>query len=82
MKRKQERRGSKGVNPRKPEKETGLEETVKELTKTQQLPGELLKMLSELGLRNQKDDCSGNCIACKKKVSCETYKKIRDCFTG
>lgn len=82
MKKKQERRKPKGVTPKKPEKESGFEETVKKLTKSQQLPDELLKMFSELGLGAPKDDCSGNCITCKKKVSCKTYKKIRACFTG
>ena len=82
MKNKQGRRGSKGITARKSEKEAGFEEVVKGLTKSQQLPDELLKMFSELGLGTPKNDCSGNCITCKKKVSCETYKKIRDCFTG
>ena len=82
MKSKHERRGSKGVTTRKAEKEPNLEETIKGLAKSQQLPDELLKMVLELGLRVPKDDCSGNCITCKKKFRCETYKKIRDCFTG
>ena len=82
MKSKHDHRRSKGVTPRKSENERGFEETVKELTKPQQLPEELLKMFSELGLGTPKDDCPGNCITCKKKVSCETYKKIRDCFSG
>jgi hypothetical protein len=82
MKSKQEDKRSKGVVSKNLEKEPGFEEIVKGLAKSQQLPDELLKLVSELGSGTPKDDCSGNCITCKKKVSCETYKKIRDCFTG
>ena len=82
MKSKQEHRRSKGVTPRKSQKKRGLEEAVKGLAQSKQLPDEFLKMFTELGLGTAKDDCSGNCITCKKKVSCETYRKIRDCFTG
>lgn len=82
MKSKHDYRRSKGVRPRRAEKEGGFEEAVKGLGKSQQLPGEFLKIFGELGLKTPKDDCSGNCITCKKKVHCETFKKIRDCFTG
>ena len=82
MKSKHTRRKSKGVTVRESEKEGYFEETIKKLVKSQQLPDELLKMFSEFGLATLKDDCSGNCITCKKKVGCETYKKIRNCFTG
>ena len=82
MKSKHEHRRSKGVASKNLEKEPGFEEMFKGLEKPQQLPVELLKMFSELGLGTPKDDCSGNCITCSKKGSCETYKKIRDCFTG
>jgi hypothetical protein len=82
MKNKHAHRRSKGITVRRSEKEGGFEESIKILAKSQQLSDELLKMFSELGLENSKDDCSGNCITCKKKVGCETYNKIRDCFTG
>ena len=82
MKSKFEHKRSKGVDSKHLEKEPGFEEIFKELEKSQQLPVELVKMCSELGLGAPGDDCPGNCIICNKKVSCETYKKIRDCFTG
>ena len=82
MKSKKERSGSKGNPARKSEKELSFEESVKEFTTSQQLPEEFNKMFTELGINTGKDDCSGNCITCKKKVSCETYRKIKDCFTN
>ena len=82
MKSEHDHRKSKGVTSRRSVKKRGFDEAVKGLAKSQQLPDDFLKMLSVLGLGTPKDDCSGNCISCKKKVGCETYKKIRDCFTG
>ena len=82
MKSKHAHRRSKAVTVRRSEKEGSFEEAIKRLAKSQQLPDELLKMFSEFGLGTLKDDCSGNCITCKKKIGCETYKKIRGCFTG
>jgi len=82
MKSKHDDRRSKRVRPRSAEKEGGFEKPVKGLAKSQQLPDEFLKMFYELGLGTPKYDCSGNCITCKKKVHCETFKKIRDCFAG
>ena len=82
MKSKQGCKESKGVNAKKPKKERGFEQAIQGLAKSQQLPDEMLKMFNQLGLGTPRDDCSGNCITCKKKVSCETYKKIRDCFAG
>ena len=82
MKSKHAHRRSKGVTVKRSEEEGSFEVAIKRLAKSQQLPDELLKMYSALGLGTPKDECSGNCITCKKKVGCETYKKIRNCFTG
>jgi hypothetical protein len=82
MKSKKARPGSKKTSARKLEKELSLEESVKEFTTSQKLPPEFSKMFAELGINSGKDDCGGNCIPCKKKVGCETFIKIKDCFTG
>ena len=80
MKRKKNRSGSKENLTKKAEKELIFEDSVKEFTTSQQLPEKFNMMFAELGINTGKDDCSGNCITCKKKVSCATYKKITDCF--
>ena len=82
MKSKKERPVSKRTPARTTEKETSMEESDKEFTASQKIPPEFSKMLTELGIKSGKDDCGGNCITCKKKVSCETYRKIKDCFTN
>ena len=82
MKSKKERPVSKRTPARTSEKEMSMEEAVKEFTASQKLPPEFSKMLTELGINSGKDDCGGNCITCKKKVSCETYRKIKDCFAN
>lgn len=82
MKSKKERPGSKRTPARKSEKELNLEEAVKKFTSSQQLPPEFSKLFTELGINSGNDDCGGNCITCKKKVGCETYRTIKDCFTN
>ena len=82
MKSKKERSGSKGKLTRKSEKELSFEESVNEFTTSQQLPEKFNMMFAALGINTGKDDCSGNCITCKKKVRCETYRKIKDCFAN
>jgi hypothetical protein len=82
MKSKKERSGSKENTTRKSEKELNFEESVKEFTTSQQLPEQFNKMFAEIAINTGKEDCSGNCITCKKQVGCETYRKIQDCFTG
>ena len=82
MKSKKERPVSKRTPATTSEKETSMEESVKEFTATQKLPPEFSKMFTELRINSGKDDCCGKCITCKKKVSCETYRKIKDCFTN
>ena len=82
VKSKKGRPGLKETPARKSEKELSFEESVKEFTTSQKLPPEFSKMFTELGMNSGKDDCGGNCITCKKKVGCETYRKIKDCFTS
>jgi hypothetical protein len=82
MKSKKGRPRSKASPTRKSEKELSFEESVKEFTPSQQLPEMFNMMFAELGINTGKDDCSGNCITCKKNVRCETYRKIKDCFAN
>ena len=80
MKRKKNTIGTKVIPIKKPQNEMRFEDQVKLFTKFYKNPGEFSKIFTELGFTYVKDGCTGNCIPCKKKKSCETYRKIMKCF--
>jgi hypothetical protein len=80
MKTKKDSPGAKVMPVKKPEKAMSFEEHVKEFTGYHKNPDELSKIFTELGFRYVKDGCSGNCVPCKKKAHCATYREIKGCF--
>ena len=80
MKRKKNTIGTKVIPIKKPQNEMSFEDQVKLFTMFYKSPGEFSKIFTELGFTYVKDGCNGNCIPCKKKKSCETYRKIMKCF--
>jgi len=81
MKTKKNSPGSKVAAMKKPEKGMSFEKHVKEFTGYHKNPDGLSKIVAELAARHGKDDCAGNCVPCKKKAHCETYREIKGCFT-
>ena len=82
MRRKNDASNSKVIPIKNPEGEMSFEEQVKKFTQFYKNPNEFSKIFTELGFSYAKDGCSGNCIPCRKKASCETYSEIKECFNN
>jgi hypothetical protein len=82
MKTKKDSPGSQVIPIKKPEKEMSFEDQLKKFTRYHKSPDEFSRIFTELGFRYVKDGCSGNCIPCRKKGSCETYREIKGCFNN
>jgi hypothetical protein len=82
MRRKKDAPSSKVTPIKKPENKMSFEEQVNKFTRYHKNPDEFSKIFTELGFSYVKDGCSGNCIPCRKKASCETYSQIKECFNN
>jgi len=80
MKHKKNTSSTKVIPIKKPQNEMGFEDQVKLFARFYKNPDEFSKIFTELGFTYVKDGCTGNCIPCRKKKRCETYREIMKCF--